>query len=151
MLSLECHDCDGRCCTSKKRDLQVVLLPLEEDRFKDFSTRFQTPYGNLTVLRKSEEGNCIFYDHQKNLCTSYQYRPFECRSYPLQMYFDFATQQVVFGLDSMVCHKNDECSPEETERIKQEWIKQHLPLSWIKSYSTFDNPSTRVPATALIK
>ncbi len=140
MLSVDCQNCDGRCCTSRRRELYVVLIPGEEDRFKDVSIQIKTSYGGLTVLKKSELGDCIFYDRERNLCHSYESRPFECRMYPLQMYFDFAIQRISFGLDSGTCHKTGELSLGEIERIKEEWIKQHLSLDWIKAYSTFDNP-----------
>jgi len=135
MLSINCKNCDGRCCTSRVRKLFVVLTPQEENKFKDFSTKIKTPHKTLTILKNDNSGNCIFYDSKKNLCKSYKDRPFECRAYPLQIYFD---NEVNFKLDSMVCPKIKECSLEEIEDLKKKWMEQHLPLDWIKAYSTFD-------------
>ena len=132
MLSINCKNCDGRCCTSGKRKLHVVLTPREKDKFKDFSTTLKTTHGILLVLKKSESGNCIFYDERKNLCKVYANRPFECRVYPLMIDFN---GNIRFILDKTICPKIKECSPEEIEKTKKEWIEHHLPLYWIKAYS----------------
>ena len=135
MLSINCKNCDGRCCNSRTRKLHAVLTPQEKDKFKDFSTTLKTTHGTLNVLKKSKSGDCIFYDAEKNLCKSYADRPFECRTYPLMIDFN---GNVRFILDNVLCPKTKECSPEEIEKIKQEWIEQHLPLNWIKTYSEID-------------
>lgn len=111
------------------------MTPQEEDKFKDFSAQIQTPHGSLTVLRKSESGNCIFYDAEKNICKSYWNRPFECRAYPLLIHF---SDKIGFKLDGQVCPKIKECSPDEIKKTKQKWLEHHLPLNWIKAYSEFD-------------
>lgn len=144
MLEIDCQKCDGRCCTSGKRKLYVVLTPQERESFRDSSTKITTSHGNLTVLKKSEYGNCIFYDEKENICRTYRNRPFECRTHPLQMYFDFDAQQIAFGLDGRTCPKTNECSPEKIEGAKKEWIDQKLPLDWLKAYSTFDPPTIKV-------
>ena len=43
-------------------------------------------------------------------------------------------KDITFKLED-ICPKRENCSPEELENVKQEWLKQNLPLSWIKSYS----------------
>lgn len=139
MLDLNCKKCDGRCCTSKKRELFVVLTPQEKIKFKKFSTKLQTANGILTVLKKSKFGNCIFYDKKKNICKSYQDRPFECSVYPLLIHYD---SQLTFRLDSQICPKQINVSPKELKKIKQKWLQQHLPSEWIKVYSSFDIPKT---------
>lgn len=135
MLNIDCKNCDGVCCTSRKRKLFVVLTPKEIEKFKDFSTKLKTKSSELTILKKDKSGNCIFYDKDKHFCKSYLHRPFECRIYPYVIHFD---KKITFKIDSNVCHKTRECSAEELERNKKEWLKQDLPLSWIRAYSEFD-------------
>lgn len=135
MLSLNCKNCGGKCCTSKKRKLHVILTPWENDKFKDFSVTLKTSHCVLHILKKSKNGNCIFYDEKNNLCKSYANRPFECRTYPLMINFN---RGIRFILEDSVCPKAKECSPAEIEKTKQEWIEQKLPLDWIKAYSEID-------------
>lgn len=135
MLSLNCKNCDGRCCTSRKRKLYVILTPRERDKFKKFSTILKTTHETLSVLKKSESGDCIFYDKKRNSCKSYRDRPFECRVYPLLIHFN---NTVGFKLDNAVCPKTKEFSPEQIDKVKQKWLKQHLSLYWIKAYSEID-------------
>ena len=135
MIKIDCKNCDGRCCTSKKRKLFVVLTPQEMGKFKDFSTTLKTKNDELTILKKDKSGNCIFYDEKKNMCNSYSNRPFECRMYPCVIIFD---KKITFKIDSMVCPKTKDCCPEELKKIKQKWMEQNLPLNWIKAYSEFD-------------
>jgi len=135
MLNIDCKNCDGICCTSGERRLFVVLTPKEVNKFKHFSTKLKTKNDELTILKKDKFGNCIFYDKNKHLCKSYSHRPFECRIYPYVIHFD---KKVIFKIDSKVCHKTKECSLVELEKNKKEWLKQRLPLNWIKAYSEFD-------------
>lgn len=132
MLNMDCKNCDGRCCTSRKRELYVVLTSQEKDKFKDFSIILETAHGALNILKKTESGDCIFYDAEKRLCESYQNRPFECGAYPLMINFN---ERIEFIFDSAGCPKAKECSFEEIEKIKQEWLLQNIPLNWIKAYS----------------
>lgn len=109
------------------------MTPDEEDKFKDFSTKLKTPHGILNVLKKSKSGDCIFYDAEKNLCKSYKYRPFDCRVYPLLM-INF-NGKIKFVFDDEVCKKTKKCFSKDIEKMKRKWLKQRLPLDWIKSYS----------------
>jgi uncharacterized protein len=135
MINIDCKNCDGRCCTSRKRKLFVVLTPQEIDKYKDFSTNLDTENYKLTILKKDNSGNCIFYDEKENLCKSYLDRPFECRMYPCIIIYD---KEVKLKIDKMVCPKTDDCPSEKLKQIKQEWLDQNLPLNWIKAYSEFD-------------
>jgi len=132
MLSINCKNCDGRCCTSRKRKLYVVLTSQEKNKFKGFSTTLKTTYSTLDVLKKTKSGNCIFFDDKKNLCKRYQDRPFECRTYPLMIHFN---GKIRFVLEKRVCPQTKKCSPQEIEKMKQKWLQQRLPLNWIKAYS----------------
>jgi Fe-S-cluster containining protein len=131
MLSIDCKDCDGVCCTSKIDKLFVVLIPQEINKFEGFYETLKTKNGELKILKKDELGNCIFHDEEKNICKSYSNRPFECTTYPCMINFD---KDIEFKLEN-ICPKIENCSPDELEKVKQEWLKQNLPLSWIKSYS----------------
>ncbi len=128
---MDCEDCDGVCCTSRKGKLFVVLTPKEVNKFEGFYEKFKTRHGELNILKQDEEGNCIFYDRKNNLCKTYSDRPFECTTYPYMIHYD---KDITFKLES-ICTKIKNCSSEELEKTKQEWLKQNLPLSWIKSYS----------------
>lgn len=136
MINLDCINCDGRCCTSKKRKLYVVLMPHEIEKFKESSTELKTSEGILTVLKKSESGNCVFYDEKNSLCKAYKDRPFECRAYPLLIYYD--SQEITFRLDKNVCPKTTECVDNDIEKTKKDWLNQKLSLDFIKAYSTID-------------
>ncbi len=131
MLSIDCKDCDGVCCTSRKGKLFAVLLPQEIDKFEGFYDILKTKNGELRILKQDEEENCIFYDKKTNLCKTYSNRPFECTTYPYMIHFD---KDITFKLEG-ICPKIDNCTPEDLARTRLEWLKQDLPLSWIKSYS----------------
>jgi len=115
----------------KKKELFVVLIPQEIDKFSKLCKKLKTKNGELTILKKDEEGNCILYDKEKNLCKSYSNRPFECTTYPYMIHFD---KGITFKLGN-ICPKIEDCSSEKLEETKQEWLKQNLPLDWIKYYS----------------
>jgi Fe-S-cluster containining protein len=131
MLNINCKDCGGVCCTSKKGKLFVVLIPQEIDKFEGLYEKFKTKHGELNILKQDEIGNCIFHDEEKNICKTYSNRPFECTTYPYMIHFD---KDITFKLES-ICPKIKNCSPNELKKTEQEWLKQNLPLSWIKSYS----------------
>lgn len=133
-MDLNCKRCDGRCCTSRERELYVILTPKEKKKFKNFSAKLKTKNRELTILKKDKFGNCIFYDTKKNICKIYKNRPFECRAYPFLIHFD---NKIIFKLDTL-CPRARECSPKEIKEIKKQWLNQNLPLNWIKAYSTID-------------
>ena len=135
MLSIDCKNCDGICCTSQKRELFVVLTPQEIDKFKDYSTTLRINNRELMVLSKDESGNCIFYDSNRHCCTAYSERPFECRMYPCMIHYD---NKITFKMDTVVCPKTKDCDPHEIERIKKEWLDQQLSQEWIQAYSEID-------------
>jgi Fe-S-cluster containining protein len=131
MLNLDCKDCDGVCCTSKKDKLFVVLTPQEADKFEGFYDKLKTKNGKLNVLKQDQFGNCIFHDENKNICKIYSNRPFDCTAYPYMIHFD---KEIDFRLEN-ICPKIESLSQGELEQTKQKWLNQNLPLSWIKAYS----------------
>lgn len=81
MLEINCSGCVG--CCSNKLPLTPVLWPGEEHSFRDDSRRIDTPHGIGYLLKRKENGNCIFLDEKHEKCTVYHARPAECQLYPL--------------------------------------------------------------------
>lgn len=90
-LSFKCQGC-GKCChgfpgyvwLNQKEILKIsAYLSLSVDHFLKKYTR--VAYGKISLKElKAPTYECIFYEKQR--CTIYPVRPFQCRSYPFWPY-----------------------------------------------------------------
>lgn len=135
MIKIKCEGCNNNCC-GKNFHLTPVLLPSEEEKFKKHSRKIETPYREIRVLAKKENGNCIFLNDKIIKCTIYSERPLECRLYPFLL--DFSKEKPDVELDKRFCPhlKTLLANKEKISGLVQ---KQHFPEDWIKAYGTLEN------------
>lgn len=71
-------------------------------------------YGKkIKAIRKKENSNiCVFWDENKNLCSIYQNRPFDCRAYPFDIH-------LINGKYHWIVYS---CNPESN----WEWSEEYL-------------------------
>ena len=135
MIKIDCNKCNNHCC-GKNPYLTSVLLPSEEERFKDHSQSVKTPYRKMQVLRKKANGNCIFLDDKTTKCTIYDKRPLECQLYPFLL--DFSKGKPDVKLDERFCPHLKTLSFDKNKIYA--FIQKHsFPKDWIKAYKTLDN------------
>lgn len=87
-----CKSCKGQCCY-----LSTVILDREaaDRRLHEFAGDYEYAHSHTApvlrdlgrknqqapVLKKKEDGSCIYFDRDKRSCTIYQRRPHACRSF----------------------------------------------------------------------
>ena len=87
-----CYQCKETCCLIPS---SPFLTESDVDRIKS-STNFREGEFSETKITKSKKryrkiktgnlGNCMFYDHEKALCTIYSARPVDCQLFPLDIH-----------------------------------------------------------------
>jgi len=135
MTKINCEGCTNHCC-GKNSFLTPVLLPSEEEKFKKYSRVIKTSYGNIRVLSKKKNGNCIFLDDKTIKCTIYGTRPIECRLYPFLL--DFTREKPTVKLDERFC-PNLQMLHFDMSKILNVIKKQQFPTDWIRAYKTLEN------------
>lgn len=131
MINIKCEGCRNHCC-GQNIYLTPVLLPSEEQKFNDYSVIIETPYRNMRVLAKKEDGNCIFLD-DKTRCTIYDQRPLECKLYPFLLDFDFGLgvkldKRFCQSLGTLNFDKNLISVLLREQEFSEDWIKGYLCL-----------------------
>lgn len=130
MLKINCQVCAAVCC---RDPLTPILLVSEEVQLDKSSRIVQTPFRNMKVLRKRENGDCIFIDNQKMTCTNYNLRPLECRIYPYLL--DFSKGKLDVKLDERFCPSLSTLQTEINQII--DYIRSfEYPSDWIKAYDS---------------
>jgi len=132
MLNVTCTNCDNGCCHNPS--LTPILLVSEEEKFADFSRLVQTAFRDMKVLKKRENGNCIFLDDEKRRCSNYENRPLECRIYPYLL--DFSLGETSIVLDTRFCPSLSTLSSDVLKLLKyvrkfeypQDWVKAHCSM-----------------------
>ena len=128
MIKINCLDCMNRCCSNAF--LTPLLLPSEEKSFNGLSELIETPFRNLSLLRKLN-GNCILLNTENQRCTDYNNRPIECRIYPLLL--DFSKPSVDVKLDNRFC-PHFQTLEYNQEKILEFVKTLDLPQDWIRAY-----------------
>ncbi len=126
-----CKNCNVNCC----KRFYAVLLPEEEEEFKDVAFTLETGLGPVKCLGYYNGRACPFLS-KDGLCLNYQNRPFDCRIWPVIMYYDFKTEEKVIYLDM-------ECPAVVEGRIDQGIINRIIKAlreltideEWIKKYT----------------
>lgn len=133
MMNLNCGGCDNNCCQNPK--LTPVLLPSEEKRFKKYSRKVETPYRDIFVLKKKENGGCTFLDNKTKRCKIYNQRPLECRLYPFLL--ALKKDKVGIKLDRRFCPRLKALTFDRKKLIA--FVGRHrFPPDWIKGYKTLE-------------
>ncbi|MDF1497519.1 MAG: YkgJ family cysteine cluster protein [Patescibacteria group bacterium] len=135
MININCNDCKNHCCGSNPH-LTPVLLPSEEERFKENSQIVETPFREMRTLGKKENGNCIFLDDKTTKCTIYNERPLECRLYPFLLDFSFGKPNT--KLDKRFCPNLNTLYFDKDE-ISALIKKEQFPKDWIKAYGVLED------------
>ncbi|MEM0027671.1 MAG: YkgJ family cysteine cluster protein [Ignisphaera sp.] len=126
-----CKNCKVNCC----RRFYAVLLPEEEEDFKNSAFEIGTSVGSVKAIGSRNGQPCQFLD-SNGFCKIYCHRPFDCRLWPLILYYDFATGEKVLYLDL-------ECPAAEKGLISKEFIENVMNVlknakideEWLKRYT----------------
>ncbi|MEM1641806.1 MAG: YkgJ family cysteine cluster protein [Desulfurococcaceae archaeon] len=138
-----CSSCSINCC----RRFYAVLLPEEEEEFKDVAFTISTERGEVKCIGSRSSKPCPFLD-SRSLCTIYNKRPLDCRLWPIIVYIDFKTREKVVYLD-MDCPaaKEGRIPREIIEKIVEEIKKLELNESWLEKYTLAPWPNNLVEIT----
>jgi Fe-S-cluster containining protein len=135
MIRIECEWCANHCC-GQNLNLTPVLLPSEEDRFRENVKKINTPSGEICVLAKKQNGNCTFLDDQTKRCTIYEKRPLECALYPFLL--DFDDNEADVKLDKRFCPHLHTLAFDRNEIMN--FVRKHtFPVDWVKRYKTLSD------------
>jgi Fe-S-cluster containining protein len=126
-----CNGCKVNCC----KKFYAVLLPEEEEKFKDAAFSVETPLGYVKAIGAKDGKPCPFLD-EKGLCSIYPERSFDCRLWPILLYYDFNTDEKVAYLDL-------ECPAVEKGLIDKEFVEKVIEVlksikideNWLKKYT----------------
>ncbi len=130
-----CKNCHVNCC----RRFYAVLLPEEEEEYLDKCFTMETPLGPVRCLGTYSGNSCPFLSPE-GLCLNYERRPFDCRVWPVLLYYDFNTDEKVLYLD-MDCPAVVEgrISSDvidsivrilKSVKIDEEWVKKYTLAPW---------------------
>jgi len=134
-LKINCHSCSNHCC-GENPHLTPLLMPSEEERFKQFSLEIRTPFRNVYMLRKKENGNCILLHDKVAQCSIYETKPLECNLYPFLL--DFDKHPVNIKLDKRFC-PNLSSLEFDRDAILKLVRSYSFPRDWVLAYkSLFD-------------
>jgi Fe-S-cluster containining protein len=131
MLKINCNGCSNSCCNNPS--LTPVLLASEEELFLESLVVVETPFRNMRVLRKRENGSCVFLDDEQMLCTTYSSRPLECRIYPYLL--DFSKGSVDIKLDERFCPSLSSLQT-NINQIRDYIRGFEYPSDWISAYDS---------------
>jgi Fe-S-cluster containining protein len=134
MINIDCSGCKEHCC-GEIHNLTPVLLPSEEERFRAYSRKIETPYRPMFVLAKKVGGTCIFLDDAVRRCAAYDKRPLECVLYPFLL--DFEGNAAGVKLDGRFC-PHLETLLFDKEGIARLLGRNEFTADWIAGYKTLD-------------
>lgn len=127
-MEINCTGCASLCCKDPKTP---VLLPSEEEKFKEFSQIVKTPFRDMHLLGKKKNGSCILLD-DTGKCKKYDERPIECRLYPFLSYMG---ENIEVKLDEGFCPNTNSLKFEHRELV--ELIKKYdFPRDWLEGYES---------------
>ena len=95
--SSACKSCGGKCCIGErgfiwvspfeKRNLAEHLMLSLEEFTKKYVDRLGQRESFKEVQIDKNNYACIFFDTEKRQCSIYEYRPFQCRTFPFWSYY----------------------------------------------------------------
>lgn len=129
-----CSTCTINCC----RRFYAVLLPEEEDLYEN-TFDVETPIGRVKALGSKNNKPCPYLD-EKGFCKIYSVRPFDCRVWPILLYYDFKKDEKVIYLDLDCPAAAKNMIPKElldniisvikSIEIDKEWLKKYTLAPW---------------------
>jgi Fe-S-cluster containining protein len=126
-----CSECTVNCC----KRLYAVLLPEEEEDFKEASFEVKTDKGVVKCIGSYGGKPCPFLNDQ-GYCTIYEKRPFDCRLWPVVIYIDFKTRDKVVYLDlDCPAVKNGKISIDLINKIIDSIKDYELDEKWLEKYT----------------
>lgn len=126
-----CSNCRENCCTR----FYAVLLPEEEEEFKDTAFEVETQRGKVKCIG-SRDGKPCPYLSREGYCTVYEKRPLDCRIWPVVVYVDFKTGERVVYLDLECPAVREGKIPSELiERITSTVKEIDLSDEWLEKYT----------------
>ena len=132
MINIQCKGCTNSCC-GKNPHLTPILLPSEEEKFREHSTEIKTPFGTIRALAKKRNNYCIFLNEKTMECTNYSERPLECKLYPFLLDFDRELPDV--KLDKINCPNLNTLTFDRKSIIAT--VRKHeFPEQWVKAYQS---------------
>lgn len=130
-----CKGCTANCC----KRFYAVLLPEEEERFRETAFTIDTPAGSVKAIGARDGKPCPYLDSDGR-CRIYPYRSFDCRLWPILLYYDFNTGEKVVYLDldcpAAAAGKIDEGFIDSVVRLLKsckvdvEWLKKYTLAPW---------------------
>lgn len=138
-----CSSCSANCC----KRFYAVLLPEEEEEFKDVAFTVKTELGDVKCIGFFNGRPCPFLS-EGGACTIYSRRPLDCRLWPVIVYIDFRTREKVVYLD-MDCPaaREGRIPREPIERIIEEVREVNLDEKWLEKYTLAPWPNNLVEIT----
>jgi len=135
-----CSRCSDNCCTR----FYAVLLPEEEEEFKESSFEIETGRGAVRCIG-SVGGKPCPYLSKEGYCTVYERRPLDCRLWPVLVYVDFSTRERVIYLDL-------ECPAVKEGKVSASLIKQIVKAlmeidfdeEWLEKYTLAPWPNNLI-------
>jgi len=115
-----CNTCTTKiCCTGNHVAPPILYLAdiarLTNAGYASFAlTNIIKEQTVLTLKKKQNSSNCMFFDETTNQCTVYDNRPFDCKMFPFDLYWDENDNEIYWIVYS--CNKNSDWS----------WTEQHL-------------------------
>ncbi|MEM0065856.1 MAG: YkgJ family cysteine cluster protein [Sulfolobales archaeon] len=130
-----CSKCNENCC----KRFYAVLLPEEEEDFKDSSFEVKTACGPIKAVGSRDGYPCPYLD-KSGFCSIYPKRPLDCRLWPVMVYYDFTTGERVVYLDldcpaasaGKIPHEviDSIISKLKEEGFDEEWLKKYTLAPW---------------------
>ncbi|MEM1541127.1 MAG: YkgJ family cysteine cluster protein [Ignisphaera sp.] len=125
-----CATCKDNCC----KKFYAILLP-EEEKTIEHSFDVSTPLGSVKAIGSRKDIPCP-YLNERGFCKIYRFRPFDCRVWPVIMYYDFERNEKVIYLDM-------DCPAAAEDRIPKEVIDKivnvlkniDINVEWLKKYT----------------
>ena len=115
--SLACASCGGACCIGESGYIWVnypeieaiaVHLKLDIEEFaKTYLIRAKNRY-SLKEYKSEELGYaCIFFDESKRMCSIYEVRPKQCRTFPFWEQFKSDTKELIKECPGVILDENN--------------------------------------------
>lgn len=87
-LRFQCTQC-GNCCTGapgfvwvNREEIAALARAVGIDDLEEFERLYVRRVGLRHSLVEFSNGDCVFFDSEKRLCTVYDARPRQCRTWP---------------------------------------------------------------------
>lgn len=99
-----CQTCEGRCCIGESgyiwvspEEIKAIAEKLSLKKEDFINTYLQKIRYRFTIKEVAYENGfgCVFFDRTKRMCTIYEVRPKQCRTFPFWDYFKENIDEVV--------------------------------------------------------